>query len=59
MEESKSGEDGQSKTISANVINGYDGFGGVHSNVVWHSTEGWTAYTLFNKVIFENTKTRD
>ena len=40
-------------------MNGYDGFGGVHDNMVWDSSAGWMAYTLHNKLIFENTKTRE
>jgi DNA-binding beta-propeller fold protein YncE len=45
--------------IETSIINGYDGYGGVHDNLVWHTQAGWCAYTLHNKVIFENTKTRE
>jgi hypothetical protein len=45
--------------INPRICNGYDGFGGVHNNIAWDSTHGWVAYTLHNKVIFENTKTRE
>lgn len=45
--------------MSPAVVNGYDGFGGVHDNLVWCPEDGWMAYTLHNKVIFENVKTRD
>ena len=41
------------------VVNGYDGFGGVHDNVVWCQQDDWMAYTLHNKVIFENVKSRE
>jgi len=27
--------------------------------MVWDSSAGWMAYTLHNKVIFENTKSRE
>ena len=45
--------------IDSTLVNGYDGFGGVHNNLVWNSTEKWAVYTLNNKLIFENTKTRE
>lgn len=41
------------------VLNGFDGFGGVHDNVVWSQADGWMAYTLHNKVVFESVKTRE
>lgn len=41
------------------ICNGYDGFGGVHENLVQNNDEGWCAYTLHNKVIYENTRTRE
>lgn len=40
------------------LCNGFDGFGGVHDNIVWNSEDGWMAYTLNNKLIFEDMKTR-
>lgn len=40
------------------MLNGYDGFGGVHDNLAWNSEEGWIVYSLNNKVIFETTKSR-
>lgn len=40
------------------LINGYDGYGGVHDNLIWNANSGWICYTLNNKVIFENTKIR-
>jgi len=45
--------------MQASVVNGYDGFGGVHDNLVWCQQDGWMAYTLHNKVIFESVKTRE
>jgi WD40 repeat protein len=41
------------------LINGYDGYGGVHDNLQWNVTAGYTFLTLNNKVIIENTKTRE
>ena len=46
-------------TINATIVNGYDGFGGVHDNLVWCHEQGWIAYTLHNKVIIEHAKTRE
>ena len=40
------------------LMNGYDGFGGVHDNLIWNVTGGLTYFTLNNKVIIEDTKTR-
>jgi hypothetical protein len=54
-EEGKASE----KVMKPSVVSGYDGFGGVHDNIVWHQADGWMAYTLHNKVIFENVKTRE
>lgn len=45
--------------VNPSVINGFDGFGGVHDNLVWDQISGWMAYTLHNKLIFENVKTRE
>ena len=41
------------------IVNGYDGFGGAHSNIVWHSHDGWVAYTIQNKVVIEVLKSRE
>ena len=49
----------EGKIMETTTVNGYDGFGGVHDNVVWSQAEGWMAYTLHNKVIFESVKTRE
>ena len=45
--------------LDQKLINGYDGYGGVHDNLVWNSTGGFTFFTLKNKMIIENTKTRE
>jgi hypothetical protein len=45
--------------MKPSVVSGYDGFGGVHDNIVWHQADGWMVYTLHNKVIFENVKSRE
>lgn len=50
--------DGKGKTIEPILVNGYDGFGGVHDNLLWSPTSGMMTYTLHNKVIIESTKTR-
>jgi len=52
-------QDREERIVDTSIINGYDGFGGVHDNLVWDSIKGWMAYTLHNKVIFENTKSRE
>lgn len=51
---------GDSNKISFehNLINGYDGFGGVHDNLFWNVKDGLTFFTLNNKLIIEETKTR-
>ena len=46
------------RVIESNIVNGYDGFGGVHENLLWNANQGTIVYTLNNKVIKENTKTR-
>ena len=50
--------DGQGKTIEPVLVNGYDGFGGVHDNLLWTPSTGMITYTLHNKVIVESTRTR-
>jgi hypothetical protein len=45
--------------LEQRLINGYDGFGGVHDNLYWNITGGYNYFTLNNKVIIENTKTRE
>ena len=46
-------------TIEQKLISGYDGYGGAHDNLCWNVTGGFTFYTLNNKFIVENTKTRE
>mgnify|MGYP006090873463 CR=1 FL=1 len=52
---------GESKSmlLDQKLTSGYDGFGGVHDNLLWNVTAGFTYYTLNNKLIIENTKTRE
>jgi hypothetical protein len=45
--------------LEQRLINGYDGYGGVHDNLHWNITSGFTYFTLNNKLILENTKTRE
>lgn len=45
--------------LEQKLVSGYDGFGGVHDNLAWNVTGGFTYFTLNNKVIIENTKTRE
>ena len=48
------------KEMVSSVVNGYDGFGGVHDNLVWCTADGgYMAYTLHNKLIIEGVKTRE
>lgn len=48
----------EGRVIDSTIVNGYDGFGGVHENLLWNANQGTIVYTLNNKVIKENTKTR-
>jgi len=41
----------QEKTAQAEIVNGYDGFGGVHDNLLWNPKTGIVTYTMHNKVI--------
>jgi len=50
--------DGQGKVIEPVTVNGYDGFGGVHDNLLWSPSSGMITYTLHNKIILESTRTR-
>lgn len=45
--------------VDAALVNGYDGFGGVHDNLIWNAAQGHIIYTLNNKVIREQTKSRE
>ena len=50
------GGETKSMALEQKLINGYDGFGGVHDNLLWHGTAGLTYYTLNNKLIIEAAK---
>ena len=52
-------QDTNNQLLEQKLINGYDGFGGVHDNLNWNVTAGFTYFTLNNKLIIENTKTRE
>jgi hypothetical protein len=45
--------------LEQKLINGYDGYGGVHDNLYWNITGGKTYFTLNNKLIIEDTKSRE
>ena len=47
------------KLLEQKLVTGYDGYGGVHDNLIWNVQGGFTYFTLNNKVIIENTKTRE
>ena len=51
--------DTRHQLLEHKLINGYDGFGGVHDNLFWNVRDGLTYFTLNNKVIIEKTKTRE
>lgn len=44
--------------MNPKVVNGYDGYGGVHDNLAYNVGAGLTIYTLYNKLIVETTKGR-
>ena len=44
--------------LDIRLINGYDGFGGVHDNLLYNPALGLTMYTLNNKCIIEWTDTK-
>jgi len=46
------------KVIEIYLVNGYDGFSGAHGNVIWQPYYGRIIYTLNNKLIVEDAKTR-
>ena len=50
--------EGQGKMIEPVTVNGYDGFSGVHDNLLWSPATGMITYTLHNKIIIESTRTR-
>lgn len=49
----------ESKVIEPFIVNGYDGLSGVHDNLIWNPIKCQIIYTLNNKVIIEQTKTRE
>jgi hypothetical protein len=51
--------DEETLTIAPHIVNGYDGFSGAHDNLIWNPLTGCMIYTLHNKVIVEQTKTRE
>ena len=53
------GGESRQSILEQKLINGYDGFGGVHDNLIWNVERGFTYFTLNNKLIIENTKTRE
>lgn len=51
--------DSRHQLLEQRLINGYDGFGGVHDNLFWNVRDGLTYFTLNNKLIIEKTKSRE
>lgn len=45
--------------LEQKLVTGYDGYGGVHDNLMWNPQAGFTYFTLNNKFVIENTKTRE
>ena len=45
--------------LSSHLVNGYEGFSGAHDNLIWSIQTGSIIYTLNNKLIVENTKSRE
>ncbi len=41
------------------ILGGYDGFSGTHGNLKWIIKDGVIIYTMNNKIVVENTKTRE
>jgi len=50
---------GKDITLVPKILGGYDGFSGVHDNLKWILKDGLIIYTMNNKIIFENTKSRE
>lgn len=46
------------KVVEPCIVNGFDGFSGTHSNLIWNWQQNSVVYTLNNKVIIEDMKTR-
>jgi WD40 repeat protein len=51
-------DENEPKKIEPDLVNGYDGFSGAHDNMVWMPKEAMVLYTMYNKLLIENTKTR-
>lgn len=49
----------QCAALNPVILGGYDGFSGTHENLKWLLKEGVIIYTMNNKIIVENTKTRE
>lgn len=49
---------GTSSMLEQKLVNGYDGYGGVHDNLVFNPAGGLNFYTLNNKLVIEETQTR-
>jgi hypothetical protein len=49
----------QCEVLNPVILGGYDGFSGTHENLKWLLKEGVIIYTMNNKIIVENTKTRE
>ena len=51
----------KSKDVALNplILGGYDGFSGAHDNLKWILKDGQIIYTMNNKIVLENTKTRE
>ena len=45
-------------SLGPKIVNGFEGFGGAHANLLWNVEKGFVLYTLNNKLIQEDTKTR-
>lgn len=51
-------EDEEVRVMEPTIVNGYDGFSGVHDNLLWDQSRGEIIYTLHNKLIIESVNTR-
>ena len=55
----KGGGDSKDMLLEQKLVNGYDGYGGVHDNLIWNAKGGYTYFTLNNKLILEKTKSQN
>ena len=53
------GAESKNMLLEQKLVNGYDGYGGVHDNLVWNAKGGYTYFTLNNKLIIERTKSQN